>query len=260
MTKTTGVLTPQTRSPAVISCQKCVQVKKQAENAFRELTRQTDSHIDAIQKQLSEEYGNTMNELKEQYDELFAELAKAREVQKANEERHEKQLSELKTELIEAREIRERVVFLEKKATEDEIKLETAKSQIQKLTREYDGVVEKIRSERDDAVLDLNRLMAKAGAVDSLRQEYELERARADLAYRKRIGEMESEVRRTEIESVRLRKQILSLTQRIETYEHQGTHRFIRPPQLVDDLRRSRILSIESDTQSSGVIRRIALP
>ena len=260
MTKTTGVLTPQNR-PAVSTkqCVKCLQIKKQAEEAFSELRKQTDAHIDAVQKQLSEEYGSTINELKNQYEELFGELVKAREAQQQRERAHADEMIRLRGELEESVKLREKVDELEKQLNEAEVKVETSKTHVNKVRSECDKMVDQMRAERDDAVLEVNRLMTKVGAVDSLRQEYELERAKADLAYRKRIGEMESEVRRTEIESVRLRKQILSLTQKIETYEHHQM-RYNQAPRLYDDLRRSRILSIESEPPISGRITRLALP
>ncbi len=255
MTKTLGVLTPPTRS---VVCAKCSQIKKQAEEAFSELRRQTDSHIDAIQQQLSEEYGSTINELKTQYDELFGELVKAREAVKHKDMQHEAEMVKLRDEIAEAENFKQTISSLEKILSETQIQLEKSKSQVAKVRSECDRIVDQMRTERDDAVLEVNRLFNKVGGVDTLRHEYEMERARADLAYRKRIGEMESEVRRTEIESVRLRKQILSLNQKIEMFEHQ---RYSQVPRLVDDLRRSRILSIESDHQPvSGRITRLALP
>ena len=257
MTRTTGVLTPPAKSlvsssAATKPCGKCIQIKKQAEEAFSELRRQTDEHIDAVQRQLSEEYGSTINELKNQYEELFGELIKAREAQKHRENDHEAEMAQMREHLEQYRE-------LDEKLNETEIKMETYKSQVNKVRLDCDKIVDQMRSERDDAVLEVNRLMSKVGAVDSLRQEYELERAKADLAYRKRIGEMESEVRRTEIESVRLRKQILSLTQQIETYQHHE-RKYNQVPKLYDDLRRSRILSIESEPPTSGRITRLQLP
>jgi|LauGreDrversion4_2_1035121.scaffolds.fasta_scaffold26299_2 chromosome segregation ATPase len=255
MTKTLGVLTPPTRS---VVCAKCSQIKKQAEEAFTQLRLQTDSHIDAIQQQLSEEYGGTINELKAQYDELFGELVKAREAVKEKDSQHVAEMDKLRGEIGEQNTVKQTISSLEKMLADTQIQLEKSKSLVTKVRSECDKMVDQMRTERDDAVLEVNRLVNKVGGVDTLRHEYEMERARADLAYRKRIGEMESEVRRTEIESVRLRKQILSLNQKIEMFEHQ---RFSQVPRLFDDLRRSRILSIESEHQPvSGRIARLALP
>ena len=64
-------------------------------------------------------------------------------------------------------------------------------------------------------VAELEELLT-AEREDSNSSRWKIEKAKLDLAYRKRMGEMESEVRRTEIESVRLRKQIMSLTQKLE--------------------------------------------
>jgi hypothetical protein len=160
----------------------------------------------------------------------------------------------LQSTLVRCRELEHRAVTLESaertRNDSSEIQLQTIKSQLRQTRTECDKRIEQITIERDDAVLEVNRLTNRMSSVDSIRHEYELDKAKMDLAYRKRIGEMESEVRRTEIESVRLRKQILSLTQRIEAYEQ--ISRRNGGGSYLDDIRRSRIFAIETGTPATG--------
>jgi len=259
MTRNFGDLTPP-RS----GCGKCEKIKKQAEDAFSELRKQTDVHIDAVQKQLSDEYGSVIESLKSQYESLFSELAKARDSQAKQLAEKDEKYNELMEEFHKYTTKNESEETNAKRISELQIQLQTVKSQLQKTKADSDRQVEQIMTERDDAILEVNRLNSRMSSIDNIRHEYELEKAKMDLAYRKRIGEMESEVRRTEIESVRLRKQILSLTQQIDAYEH------VRRPaaqfggggakQLIDDLRRSRFFAIESTSSTvpmSGRITRL---
>lgn len=138
-----------------------------------------------------------------------------------------------------------------------ELDIHTIKSESHKTQLQIDRATHSAAAEREAALEQVVALKVKISSMESAKTEADLERAKLDLAYRRRIGEMESEVRRTEIESVRLRREILRLNQRVEQLETDAGH-----SNWISRTARSRILPIESGLPSlhSGRIRRVATP
>ena len=131
--------------------------------------------------------------------------------------------------------------------------VQALKSQLHRAKLEVDKQTHFITAERDDAIHQLSLVRSRLLALENGRQGTDLDKAKQDLAYRRRIGEMESEIRRTEIESVRLRREIIQLNQKIELMESEGrggswlTLRSARP----------KLFALEEGSRNSGRITRI---
>lgn len=138
-----------------------------------------------------------------------------------------------------------------------ELDIHTMRSESHKTQLQIDRATHSAAADRDAALEQVASLKVKITSMESAKTEADLERAKLDLAYRRRIGEMESEVRRTEIESVRLRREILQLNQRVEQLETDAGH-----SNWLSRGARSRVLPIESGLPSlnSGRITRVATP
>ena len=265
-------------APNNLQCLQCDKIKQQAEEAFRELRTQTDLHIDAVQQKLQEEFSADLARLKSENESLRAvqgqldgmtseydaridrmELllreaeARAQRDSETTARRHKKELrsleartAELEHELTQSRNLTEQL----------DLQLEGLKSQIVRVEADGAARIRVHQTRLEETILELNRVNAKLALQEGARQEWNLEKAKLDLAYRKRIGEMESEVRRTEIESVRLRKQILSLSQQLEGFNMVS---------LRDRLpvRKSTVFAIEEPADlrpTIGRITRLAAP
>jgi hypothetical protein len=105
-----------------------------------------------------------------------------------------------------------------------EIEIQSLKCKLDRAKLEQDAFVEKqtksLIIERDEAKQRLLLAEQRLAGLEAFKREAEIDKAKMDLNYRRRLGEMESEVRRTEIESVRLKREIIQLTQRLETAEN----------------------------------------
>ena len=153
-----------------------------------------------------------------------------------------------------------RLLQSNKKIEELEQENVALRSQISKskleLQLELDRQTRLIYSERDNLKDQLALSQQRLGTIENWKTEGDLERAKLDLAYRKRIGEMESEVRRTEIESVRLRREIIQLSQKLELAEPRGatSNNFL----MLRSGRQTKQLSLEGFRPvSSGRITRV---
>lgn len=306
MTKYAGVLTPP--QSTVKGCEQCVQIKKQAEDAFTELRAQTDRHIAAVQKKLREEHAVEIARVKAANDIMTAEIRRFKELlaRAENDKRLERQEAEVEAKLESIRaECDARIDEVEQlmrkeeavacKQREDlirthkrelitlqadleesngcnaqqtsridelELDVQSLKAQVAKSKLEHqiqlDRQTRQVALERDELKEQLGLAHQRLGSLDNWKTEADLERAKLDLAYRKRIGEMESEVRRTEIESVRLRREIIQLNQKLES-QH-GTNFLMlrssaRPKQLsLEGFRESRANNLPL---SSGRIARV---
>lgn len=235
-------------------CEKCEHLRVQAEQAFTELRHEADAHIAAVQKKLRDDFGKEIAKLKSANQQLQSELSfalkksgstpqdvhaqnrvhaleaevKALEKQRKDEfnraaresesflKQHNAEVSMLEGKLINSE---TRVTQLTDELYATRLSIENCKGQLQNHSSESEHHITRLEGERDDLILSNNALKVRLAAVDKARHELEMERARQDLAYRRRIGEMEMEVRRSDIESVRLRNQVLALTQKIESLE-----------------------------------------
>lgn len=248
MTRYDGSLAPAAfPSP----CEKCENLRIQAERAFSELRREADGHIAAVQKKLRDDFGKEIAKLKSANQQLQSELsfalkkggpvsqdtpsharlqaleAEVRSLEKARKEEQTRTARESETFL---KQHNAEVSMLEGKLTNSEsriaqlshdlhvakLNIENYKGQLQNHMSESEHHIGRLEGERDDLILANNGMKMKLNAAEKARHELEMERAKIDLAYRRRIGEMEMEVRRADIESVRLRNQNLALTQRLE--------------------------------------------
>ena len=299
MTKQVGVLTPPQTAGISKGCDNCAKIRRQAEDAFAELRTQTDRHILAVQKKLKEDHNLETGKLKAQIENLQQESKKMGS-RKMNEE-IEKRVLEIKKEcdtrisaiqakLVEAESklarqddrrdqmLRDaRVTELESendglRAQVDklEIELQSQKAKLERAKLEQEMNVERhtrsLALERDDARERLSAMEHKLAALESFKREAELERAKIDLNYRKRLGEMESEVRRTEIEAVRLKREIIQLSQRLESAENASSISSF--PMLTSA--RSRLLALEgsapqittkiASSSQSGRIAKVSSP
>lgn len=293
MTKISGQLTPPQTAAVKGGCEQCMQIRRQAEEAFTELRAQTDRHIFAIQKKLKEEHASELFKVKSANDILTAELMRVKEQLAARSEKdsecelriesikseceqaerrlreHEKMAEKDRDEILRShkRELNAMEATIEEKAEriEDlEVQVQSLKSQGTKAKMEHqfeqDRQLRLVSLERDDLKEQLALANKRLGSLDNWKTEADLERAKLDLAYRKRMGEMESEVRRTEIESVRLRREIIQLNQKLELSESGGGSSNF----LMLRSGRPRQLSLEGISRphhpplSSGRITRIA--
>ena len=140
-----------------------------------------------------------------------------------------------------------------------EIELQSVKGQLGKVKHEHQLELERqlrsLATERDQARDQLTLAEQRIASLESGKRESDIEKARADLNYRRRMGEMESEIRRTEIESVRLRREIIQLNQKIETLDNE----LARGGQPALRSARNRIFALELPpaNSNSGRIARI---
>lgn len=138
-----------------------------------------------------------------------------------------------------------------------EIENQSLKAKLDKSKLDQEVAVEKhtklISSERDDARERLGLAEDRIASLEAFKREAEIERARSDLHYRRRLGDMESEVRKTEIESVRLRREIIQLTQKLEQSEGNSSSQVSSFPMLTSA--RSRLFAIEAGTSKLQIGR-----
>ena len=273
----------------ISSCLKCDRMKKQAEDAFRELRTQADLHISTIQRKLETEYESELTRLNKTIDKLRLDndkLANSRlrdnetraEIDAVSTE-YQGRISQMESELLavekesenqlraskrDIRNLQVHVASLEETHAQLVQESSLQNEEISRLKAEN----EKLQHELEAAKAQNAQMKSKAIVYETGKQEWSLEKAKIDLAYRKRIGEMESEVRRTEIESVRLRKEIFSLKQQLEagnslTSYDGGLHERFRS--LIDShseaasVRKSMIgiFAYEETTRPSGRIARV---
>ena len=141
-----------------------------------------------------------------------------------------------------------------------EIELQSVKGQLGKVKLEHQVELERqlrsVATERDQAKEKLSLAEQRIASLENSKRESDIDKARADLNYRRRMGEMESEIRRTEIESVRLRREIIQLSQKIETLDNE----LVRSGQPALRSARNRMFALELPpvvTSNSGRIARI---
>jgi chromosome segregation ATPase len=239
-------------------CEKCEQIRVHAERAFRELRHEADAHIEAVERKLRDDFARETTKLRAANQQLQQELSRARSgtpqpdrtlsdriptlesdlrardatIAKSSRDyesmvrKYSTQISSLEEELRSAQDSLADVTNQLMNARQGS---DSNRTQIHKTVSEYERQLQQLQNERNEYVLANNSLKNKLAASESAKQELELERARLDLAYRRRIGEMEMEVRRSDIESVRLRRQIMTQGQKIEALERGitpslGTH------------------------------------
>lgn len=298
MTRVTGVLTPPQTTSISKGCDNCGKIRRQAEEAFSELRAQTDRHILAVQKKLKDDHNVEVGKFKAQIENLQQESKKLGS-RKINEE-IEKRVLEIRREcdariqliqnklweaeanLARKDERRDqllrdaRVSELEKENSNIrseidklEIEVQSYKSKLERAKMDQEMYVERqtrtLAMERDEAKDRLVAIEQKLQSLESFKREAELERAKIDLNYRRRLGEMESEVRRTEIESVRLKREIIQLTQRLESSEQTGSTVNAFP---MLSSARNRLLALEAAappptvkaTSQSGRIAKVSSP
>lgn len=230
------------------------------QSELRKARNSSDSK--ATIQRLNDEFEQRAADMRKEYDSRLSVLqANLDEAEARIAQQQEDSLRSARRETL-LRDARVRELEKENEATAREvdrleIENQSLRAKLEKAKLDQEVALEKqtrlLASERDDARERLALAEGRITSLETFKREAEIEKARSDLHYRRRLGDMESEVRKTEIESVRLRREIIQLTQKLEQFEGNSSSQSSSFPMLSSA--RSRLFAIEAGSSKPQIGR-----